>query len=272
MDEREEQRTMAEDLYDAVGEGDLGRVRKLLAAGTDADAWGQVNRDGDLPLQAAARLRTPDTAAIVEALLEAGANIDFQGDYGSTALHRAVYEEADDGWAVARMLIRRGANPSIWDKDSLIPAEAAANVGHEEAVLAMLDEGMPVETAGCAGSLLHYVAWDSVRLVRELLDRGADPNVSTPKSRITPLHRAAESFGEGGEESAEIALILLASGADPEAKDAAGKTPVELANETAAEAVPERIGAFASILEARVIGVETGPGISGLKPWTGPRA
>ncbi len=272
MDEREEQREMAEALFDAVREGDPGRVRKLLAAGTDADAWGHENPDGDLPLQAAARLRTPDAPAIVEALLDAGANIDFQGDYRSTALHRAVYEKADDGWAVARMLIRRGANPSLWDKEGLIPAEAAANEGHEEAVLAMLDEGMPVETAGCAGPLLRYVSWDSVRLVRELLDRGADPNVCAPKSKITPLHRAAESFGEGGEESAEIALILLAAGADPEAKNAAGKTPVELANETAAETVPERIGAFASILEARVIGLETGPGISGDKQWKGPRA
>lgn len=268
MDEWEEQRTMAEALYDAVREGDLGRVRKLLAAGTDADAWGHENPDGDLPLQVAARLRTPDAPAIAEALLDAGANIDFQGDYGSTALHRAVYEKADDGWAVARMLIRRGANPSLWDKEGLIPAEAAANEGHEEAVLAMLDEGMPVETAGCAGPLLRYVSWDSVRLVRELLDRGADPNVCAPKSRITPLHRAAESFAEGGEESAEIARILLAAGADPQARDAAGKTPAELAD----EAAPERIGAFACIVEACVIGVETGPGISGDKQWKGPRA
>lgn len=67
MDEREEQREMAEALFDAVREGDPGRVRKLLAAGTDADAWGHENPDGDLPLQAAARLRTPDAPAIVEA-------------------------------------------------------------------------------------------------------------------------------------------------------------------------------------------------------------
>jgi ankyrin repeat protein len=268
MEEAEKQK-ISNELHDAVQSGERKTIERLLAAGADPDAWGRENRDGDRPLQAAARLRTTGAAEIVEALLQAGAEIDFAGDFGATALHRAVYEKSDDGWAVARLLVHRGANASIWDKDCLTPAEAAFEQGHDMAVVAMLEAGMPADVAGCAGPLLRYVSGSSVHLVKELLDRGADPNARTPSKRNTPLHRTAESFGLGAEAASEITLLLLEAGADPDAKNADGMTPAEISDKVCPK---ERVGAFHSLLEGFALGRASLPGEnSDGSKWTGPR-
>lgn len=268
MEEAEKQK-ISNELHAAIQAGKVKAVEKLLSAGADPDAWGRLNADGDRPLQSAARLRTAGAAKIVESLLEAGSEIDFAGDFGSTALHRAVYETTDDDWAVARLLVRRGASPSIWDKDFLTPAEAAFNQGHDKAVVALLEAGMPVDASGCAGPLLRFVSGSSLFLVKELLRRGADPNARTPTKRHTPLHRAAESFGQGVEVATEIALLLLDAGADPDAKNAEGMTPADIADKVAPK---ERVGEFQALLEGFALGRESLPGGSGNGTrWTGPR-
>lgn len=53
-----------------------------------------------------------------------------------------------------------------------------------------------------------------------LLDRGADPNVTSCKERETPLHRLATAPG-----TAATARLLLDRGADPLARTADGHTP-----------------------------------------------
>jgi ankyrin repeat protein len=83
---------------------------------------------------------------------------------------RAV--EASDGsdrtdWAMARFLIKAGADTRIADQDGLCPAEFAMISGNTGAVLAMLDAGMPPNARGVAGPLLWYCAWDDPALVKE---------------------------------------------------------------------------------------------------------
>lgn len=53
-----------------------------------------------------------DNYQLVEKLLEAGADPDFQNDAGSTALHQAIYF---DRWEIARLLIAYGANGYVKD-------------------------------------------------------------------------------------------------------------------------------------------------------------
>ena len=209
-------------MHEAVRALDERKVRELLMAGVPADVW-ELDEDDDLPLQAVARLDGEAAVSIAKALVEAGGDIDFQGDYGCTALARAV--EASDGsdrtdWAMARFLVKAGADTRIADQDGLCPAEFAIASGNTGAVLAMLDAGMPPNARGVAGPLLWYCAWDDPELVKELLARGAPPDEEScgfGQAPQTPLQRAVEAFEAGGSAATLVAtaVALIEAGADP---------------------------------------------------------
>lgn len=227
----DDEEDLVDQMHEAIQALDERKVRELLAAGVPADVWGFAE-DGDLPLQVVARLDGEAAVAIAQALIESGADIDSQGDYDCTALARAVVAQAGsnrDDWAMARFLVKAGANPSLADRDGMCPAESALSNGNESAVLAMLDAGMSPNARGLLGSLLWYCAWNDPAMVRELLARGAHPDAaaslwggSTPQ---TPLQRAVESLDAGGDEEAfvAIAIALIEAGADPRLIDPAPK-------------------------------------------------
>lgn len=230
------QRKVAVALFKAVYNRDVKAVEALLSEGTEADTWGYSDREGNLPLQVAAQLGGIDGLKIVQLLLAAGADIDYQGGYSATALHRAIYEDHEDDWRIARHLVRAGASLTLSDGDSLNPAESATEMKDYGAVLAMLDEGMSVDLKGCVGTLLWYASWASPELVRELIRRGADVHARANNGE-TPLHRAARAFGVKTDyrEVMEVIRILTESGASWEAVNNRGFTPWDSAENRAAE-------------------------------------
>jgi ankyrin repeat protein len=72
------------------------------------------------------------------------------------------------------------------------------------------------------GSLLQAVWKGDVLTVKELIEKGGDPNAQTKLGK-SPLHVAATK------EETEITSVLIASGADVNAKDQIGKTPLMVA-------------------------------------------
>ena len=216
----EEREDLAAQFVQAVESLDVGRVRALLAGGVPADAWG-ILVEQDLPLQRVARLDGPEALEIARALIDAGADIDYQGDFYCTALARAVEATTMDrnDWAMARYLIAAGANPSIPDHQGLCPAEYASSEGHSNAVLAMLQAGMDPNVSGLAGPLIWYCAWDDPVVVQALLECGGAPDGASNAiggSAQTPLQRAAEAFANGGKKGVfvKIAVALINAGAD----------------------------------------------------------
>lgn len=74
--------------------------------------------------------------------------------------------------------------------------------------------------------------------VRLLLERGAAPDaVSRNDERHTPLHMAAGGIAN----RAEIATMLLASGAAAGIEDASGRTPLDIARKAGREDVADRL-------------------------------
>ena len=228
-----------QELIVATFELDLRRVKTLLAEGADpnarlgfydrhlfADKWtlacSQIGSDNWTVLQALAnshRAPQPDKPAentsdgldkaraaeraidrriidqrdrrrveIAQLLIAAKADLDLDDGYGSTALYSAIYNDYE---SLALLLIQSGAEVNtkthvyIDGSDDITPLHRAV---------------------------------DHPKVVAALLKRGANVDARTSEG-TTPLHWAV-LMG-----NAQSAKLLLAAGADPEAKDEEGNVP-----------------------------------------------
>jgi uncharacterized protein len=88
----------------AVVDGDVDRLKALLAGGADPDV---ADADGWRPLHFAAQAQD---AAAIEALVAVGAARDPVDRHGSTPLWRAVFTARGEGAAI-RALLKAGADP-----------------------------------------------------------------------------------------------------------------------------------------------------------------
>ena len=172
-------------------------VSLLVRAGAEVNA-----RDGSggSPLHRAAW--SSDDPAIIMALVEAGAELDawtpgIHSPYGFTPLHGAV--EGNRNPAVTAALIEAGADIHARQGDGPTPLHDARST---ECVALLLEAGADIDARAT------YSGW-------------REPN----GSEMTPLHVAAK-LG-----AAAVFMALLEAGADPEALDVEGKSPMDYARE-----------------------------------------
>jgi ankyrin repeat protein len=174
---------------------------------------------------------------------------------GDTGLHLA----AAGLWpGIVRLLIEAGADPKAANRRGATPlhyacdprpvARKTSDADDQAAVIDLLaDHGADLnkEDVGGAAPLHRAVRARSVSAVRQLLRRGADPGRRLGKRGSTPLHLAVRSTGASGTAGhlpaqLEIVALLLEHHADPEAADAAGRTPRDAApNEAILRALSE---------------------------------
>jgi ankyrin repeat protein len=162
--------------------------------------WSYVD-DTALHLAAAAL-----NAGAVRLMLDAGADANAQNRRGATPLHYACDP--------------RPASGGVWN-----PRQQTAIIGR------LVEHGADVERPdrGGATALHRAVRARSPAAVRCLLESGARVDCRLDKTASTPLHLAVQSTGAGGTAGAgaaqlEIIKLLLEHGADPDAKDARGKS------------------------------------------------
>ena len=188
----------------ACTNGGAAMVEKLLAHGADA---GQALPTGVTPLMTCARTGNVDA---VESLLAGGARVNRQETVrGQTALMWAVAERHA---GVAAALIAAGADVRARSHGEFTPLLFAARQGDVESARLLLDAGVDVNEAGGDGSAALLVATESRHpaMVRFLLDAGAD--VDAIGTGRTALHAAVQ------QKRRDIAELLLAGGADPDAR------------------------------------------------------
>ncbi len=183
-----------------------------------------VAAEGDTPLADAAK--AGDDAA-VEALLQAGGNVDAPALDGTTALHWATYR---DDTGMATRLIAAGADVDRTNRYGATPLSLACANANLTIVEQLLEVGaQPNLRARGEPPLLTCARTGSVETVELLLTHGADPNVTDDWKGQTAVMWAV------AEDHVPVVETLIAHGADVNAT-ATGLTPLLIAVQLGQEA------------------------------------
>lgn len=192
-------------LRSAVSAGQLEAAEFLVAHGADIH---QVNHGGSSLMEVAvysghpATIRWLGLCGFELGILELGAIGDVNGVLSVLESDPIALDQRD----------RRG----------LTALHHAARCGHVELIERLIERGADLEAENRHGHVPLSVAVEEsqVEAVRCLLNKGADPNVRGGHYRGTVLHRAVLH------RSLPIVVALIDADADPNRRDANGKTPL----------------------------------------------
>ncbi len=190
----------------------LAKVKLLVEYGADVNAR-STNLERT-PLLIAASY--PGTVAILQLLLDKGADVHAKDKSGMHALGRAVtYADVD----VVRFLVEHGLDPNE-------PGYGGARLRvyarhHLPAVEYLMSKGLKIPPDAMTGA----AHWQPPELLEKWIALGADVNGKSLPYQRTPLMTAAAS-----EQSSPATLkLLLEKGADPNAEDIEGERPLDWA-------------------------------------------
>ena len=187
---RKEKKTIKEPaLIVAAREGDLDKVKAILASGTAVDLRSDIR---EAPIFG----------------LKKGRN---------TALHVAASNGRID---VVKYLLDKGADPDAENVNGKTPLMCA--VEHPEIIKILLEAGADVNARDHdRNTALHSAAWkDAGPSATLLLKYAADPDAADDRG-MTPMMVAAMTA------TADVIRILLDQGADPERQDKKGMTAAD---------------------------------------------
>ena len=230
-------------LMGAVGSGDLEAVKAALGSVKDPSEYADANpRNGEPPMRLALRR---GHASLLEPLLDAGARLN-PGRDATECLLKVAAEAAPEA-AVAEFVRLRPMEH--WTEEERLAAVEAAAEQNRPAVLRLLTiDGLPRER------LAHITWYAAMRghagAITELLALGHPPDAREEGNdrSETPLHCAA------GSGMAAAAACLLDAGADPDALDQRGRTPLMHAVEGEPGSIESRVAKAVSSERARVDG------------------
>jgi ankyrin repeat protein len=229
-----------------------GEAAALLAeAGANLQA---TEPDGVTPLMMAIINGHYDVAAL---LVRQGADVNAVDRSGRGALYHAVdmntlewlFSRPNpkpsgelDPVGIAQLLLERGANPN-----ARLTARGFV-IQHDSGGNANLTTG--------STPFMKAATTSDVRMIRLLLDRGADPNIAT-QNKTTPLMAAAglnwaEISSLGTEDDTiEVMKLMVARGADVNAANDQGETAMHGAAQRGADKVVQFLAEHGASLDAK---------------------
>ena len=252
----------SDDLYTAIRNNDLVRLKALVRGATDANT---KDGHGETPLMYAAFTGSLDA---MKFLIEKGADVNSQNEFGSTALIWSATDPAkvrllvekganvnlaskkgrtallvaamsDRSAAVVRLLLDKGADLKAVDYLKTTPLRAATLGNDTETIRLLIDAGVDVNAADLPGitPLMMAAGWNgNLRAVEMLLAKDANVNAVSRPVMGLPAKNGASEFGSltaltmsAAFGPPDLISTLLAAGADVNAKDVRGMTPLMLA-------------------------------------------
>ena len=198
-------------------EGAADMVALLLEWGADIEARSSGR---ETPLMVA--VQGPSAADVVKLLLAHGADVRAKDTWGNTACQKA----ARYGWMVRTEVMSQMCESRKWLTNGFW------RIVTPDGVKSQYDLGEDANARDEAGETVLYkaVSWNrDPNVIALLLDLGADVNAAEPQDNMTPLHRAAEDG------NLSFASLLLARGAQIEARDIHGSTPLHMASTQASD-------------------------------------
>ncbi|AHC14964.1 ankyrin repeat domain-containing protein [Salinispira pacifica] len=212
----------------AVEELDSRHLQLLLGYGASLPRYVRDGRPGKSAqrtglLHIAARRGTDDTGRI---LLERGTDPDLIDDDGDTALMISVREEK---WDFFQLLIQYNANPNIFDMEGKSPLLVALNrsslqsEGLNSMTQTLIQRGgvLPNNYSLLIPVLENAVANENIEVARLLFNRGISGSAAGEDGE--PLIFTAVRNAD-----ADMLELLLIAGADPNARNEEGLTPIML--------------------------------------------
>ena len=206
-------------LHIACEEEELASVKMLVEAGADVCA---TDDEGTTCLMIAAQYGDTETVRYLVGLPDV--DVHAENDSCCTALHFAGIASDPE---VAQLLIAAGADIGAKDDQGLTPLHQACGDGKLAVVKVLVKAGADVcatndKGTTCLMIAAHHERTETVRYLVGL------PEVDVHAENdpcCTALHYAALHW------SGEVAQVLIAAGADIEAKDDQGVTPLHYACE-----------------------------------------
>lgn len=209
------------ELMNAAKGGDITAVQNVLNRGAKVN---EQSNKGKTALMFAASEGHADVASF---LIAQGAKVDIADNYGTTALIVASTSGHDK---VVDLLLKNNANPNVRDQSGSAPLVNAVYFGHTKTVKLLLKNSTKLDKQDGEELLLLASGLGHNDIVSTMIDSGINANARGLKQRTALM--AAAAFNRPG-----IVKILLAKGANPDAKDKDGNTAYDVAKNKGNEEV-----------------------------------
>jgi ankyrin repeat protein len=196
----------------AVGRSVNEVISLLIERGADVNA---PNPAGDTALHWATDLN-------ISLLLDHGANPKAANRHGVTPLHRAAARINS-----TQLLVEKGADVRSVDDSRRTPLHCAAASGSIDVAQFLLRHGADINACDADGWTPLHSALGGVREKAESIAR--ENEAVYPPGALVPVHQHDGFHGELFNCYPGIVKLLLASGANPNAKDKDGRTPLDWA-------------------------------------------